>query len=37
MAYASGKFAYGLCDRCGFKYKYKVGNLEHLILKSPGY
>mgnify|MGYP001392752703 CR=1 FL=1 len=23
MAYASGKFAYGLCDRCGFKYKYK--------------
>lgn len=23
MAYASGKFAYALCDRCGFKYKYK--------------
>lgn len=23
MAYASGKFAYALCDRCGFRYKYK--------------
>jgi len=23
MAYASGKFAYALCDRCGFKYQYK--------------
>ena len=21
MAYASGKFAVGLCDRCGFEYK----------------
>jgi|TARA_R110000744_G_scaffold254259_1_gene369838 hypothetical protein len=21
MAYASGKFALGLCDRCGFEYK----------------
>ena len=20
MAYASGKYAYGMCDRCGFQY-----------------
>jgi len=29
MAYASGKFAYALCDRCGFKYKYKDLIIRH--------
>tara|TARA_R110000803_G_scaffold52239_4_gene107518 strand:+ start:975 stop:1310 length:336 start_codon:yes stop_codon:yes gene_type:complete len=23
MAYASGKFAIAICDRCGFRYSYK--------------
>jgi len=22
MAYALGKYSYGICDRCGFRYKY---------------
>ncbi len=22
MAYASGKYAYSICDRCGFRYRY---------------
>ena len=26
MAYASGKYAYGICDRCGFKYP--LGELQ---------
>jgi NAD-dependent SIR2 family protein deacetylase len=22
MSYALGKYSYGICDRCGFRYKY---------------
>ena len=28
MAYASGKYAYSICDRCGFRYKYQQMRTE---------
>ena len=34
MAYASGKFAVGLCDRCGFEYKLNSLKKEWNGLKT---
>ena len=34
MAYASGKFAIGLCDRCGFEYKLHTLKKEWNGLKT---
>ena len=28
MAYASGKFSYGVCDRCGFRIPYLKMRME---------
>ena len=28
MAYASGKYAYFICDNCGFKYPYKTASIS---------
>ena len=34
MAYALGKFALGLCDRCGFEYKLNELKKEWNNLKN---